>query len=50
LFLSLFVFVHVFAAHVILQHLVRADFPLNIVLGVFDTCPDFGLERVPFIE
>jgi len=44
------VFVLIFFRNVILRHLVRVDFPLWLVLCIFDARHDVGLERIPFLE
>jgi len=44
------VFILIFFRHVILRHLVCMDLPLLIVLCIFDTLHDAGLERIPFLE
>lgn len=46
---QLSIFVFVFAGHVILGHLVSADFP-QFIVRVFDTCHDVGLERIPLLD
>src|SRR5438445_4580617 len=43
-------FVQIFAGNIILRHLVRANFLLISVPGVFDARHYVGLERVSFIE
>ena len=48
---QLLIFVQIFAGHVVLRYLVRADFPRpTSVPGVFHAFHYFGLERVSFLE
>jgi hypothetical protein len=47
--LSLF-FVPILARHIVLEHLVRADFPSRGVRGVFHAHHNVSLERVSFFE
>lgn len=49
-FHSPLVFVQVLIGNVIFQHLVRANFALITLLGIFHTGNDAGFERVPFLE
>src|SRR5712692_6603377 len=43
-------FIQIFAGNIVLRHLVRANFLLISVPGVFDARHYVGLERVSFIE
>src|SRR5882762_1676056 len=43
-------FIQILTGNIILRHLMRANFPLVSVLGVFDALYHVGLERVSFLE
>src|SRR6266446_2141724 len=47
---SLTTFIQILAGNIVLRHLMRANFPLVSVIGVFDALHHVGLERVPFFE
>src|SRR5882762_2757844 len=43
-------FIQILTGNIILRHLMRANFPLVSVLGVFDALYHVGFERVSFLE
>jgi len=47
---SLTTFIQVLAGNIVLRHLMRANFPLVTVIGIFHAFNHVGLERVSFLE